>query len=163
VSGAANADAAGADLVIVAVPYDGHAELLAELAPKLAGRIVVDCVNRIGFDKQGPYAIPVPDGSSAQEAARILSDSTVIGAFHHVSSVLLDDPEVDRVELDVLVLGEDRSAVELVCELVTAIPGARGIYGGRLRNCGQIEALTANIIAINRRYKAHAGIRITDV
>jgi NADPH-dependent F420 reductase len=163
VSGMANADAAGADLVVVAVPYDGHAELLGELAPKLAGRIVVDCVNRIGFDKQGPYAIPVPDGSSAQEAARILPDSTVIGAFHHVSSVLLDDPGVDRVELDVLVLGEDRAAIGLVCDLVTAIPGARGIYGGRLRNCGQVEALTANIIAINRRYKAHAGIRITDV
>lgn len=169
VSGAANADAAGADLVIVAVPYDGHAELLTELAPKLAGKIVVDCVNRIGFDKQGPYAIPVPDGSSAEEAARILPESTVIGAFHHVSSALLDDPEVDRIELDVLVLGEDRSAIELVCDLATAIPDARGIYGGRLRNTAQVEALTANIIAINRRYGSkrpggtHAGIRITDV
>lgn len=169
VSGAANADAAGADLVIVAVPYDGHADLLAELAPKLSGKIVVDCVNRIGFDKQGPYAIGVPDGSCAQEAARILADSTVIGAFHHVSSALLDDPEVTRVELDVLVLGEDRAAIELVCDLVTAIPGARGIYGGRLRNCGQVEALTANIVAINRRYGSsrsngvHAGIRITDL
>lgn len=163
VSGAANADAAGADLVIVAVPYDGHAELLTQLAPKLTGKIVVDCVNRIGFDKQGPYAIPVPDGSSAQEAARLLPDSTVIGAFHHVSSALLDDPDVSRVDLDVLVLGEDRQAVKLVCDLVTAIPGARGIYGGRLRNTGQVEALTANILAINRRYKAHAGIRITDV
>lgn len=162
-SGAANVDAAGADLVIVAVPYDGHAELLDQLAPKLAGKIVVDCVNPIGFDKRGPYALPVPDGSAAEEAARILPDSTVIGAFHHVSSALLDDPQVSRVELDVLVLGEDRPAIELVCDLVTAIPGARGIYGGRLRNCGQIEALTANIIAINRRYKAHAGIRITDV
>ena len=163
VTGAANADAAGADLVIVAVPYDGHAELLTDLAPKLAGKIVIDCVNRIGFDKHGPYAIPVPDGSSAQEAGRILPDSTVIGAFHHVSSALLDDPGITRIELDVLVLGEDRAAIELVCDLVTAIPGARGIYGGRLRNTGQIEALTANIIAINRRYKAHAGIRISDV
>ncbi|GGL80993.1 NADPH-dependent F420 reductase [Microlunatus endophyticus] len=163
ISGAANTDAAGADLVIVAVPYDGHAELLAELAPKLAGKIVVDCVNRLGFDKQGPYAIAVPDGSCAQEAARILPDSTVIGAFHHVSSALLDDPEVTRIELDVLVLGEDRAAVEQVCDLAAAIPGARGIYGGRLRNAGQVEALTANIIAVNRRYKSHAGIRITDV
>ncbi|MBO0810704.1 MAG: NADPH-dependent F420 reductase [Microlunatus sp.] len=163
VSGAANVDAAAADLVIVAVPYDGHADLLTELAPKLSGKIVIDCVNRIGFDKQGPYAIAVPDGSSAEEAARILVDSTVIGAFHHVSSALLDDPEVSRVELDVLVLGDDRAAVDLVRDLVSAIPGARGIYGGRLRNTGQVEALTANIIAINRRYKAHAGVRITDV
>lgn len=163
VSGAANADAASADLVIVAVPYDGHADLLTDLAPKLAGKIVIDCVNRIGFDKQGPYAIGVPAGSSAQEAAEILSDSTVIGAFHHVSAALLDDPAVDQVELDVLVLGEDRAAVELVCNLAAEIPGARGIYGGRLRNAGQVEAMTANLIAINRRYKAHAGLRVTDV
>lgn len=161
--GAANADAAGADLVVVAVPYDGHASLLTELAPKLAGKIVVDCVNRIGFDKQGPYAIPVPAGSSAQEAAEILTDSTVIGAFHHVSSALLDDPEISQIELDVLVLGEDRAAVDVVCRLAATIPGARGIYGGRLRNAGQVEALTANLIAINRRYQAHAGLRITDV
>ncbi|SDS54233.1 reduced coenzyme F420:NADP oxidoreductase [Microlunatus soli] len=163
VTGAANADAAGADLVVVAVPYDGHAALLTELAPKLTGKIVVDCVNRMGFDKQGPYAIAVPAGSSAQEAAEILPDSTVIAAFHHVSSTLLDDPEVEQIELDVLVLGEDRAAVEVVNRLATAIPGARGIYGGRLRNAAQVEALTANLIAINRRYKAHAGLRITDV
>lgn len=163
VTGAVNADAAAADLVVVAVPYDGHAELLTELAPKLAGKIVVDCVNRIGFDSRGPYAIAVEAGSSAEEAAGILPESTVIGAFHHVSSALLDDPSVDRIELDVLVLGEDRAAVQTVCELAAAIPGARGIFGGRLRNCGQVEALTANLIAINRRYKAHAGLRITDV
>jgi predicted dinucleotide-binding enzyme len=70
---------------------------------------------------------------------------------------------VTEIELDVLVLGEDRAAVDLVCELATAIPGARGIYGGRLRNAGQVEAMTANLIAINRRYKAHAGFRVTDV
>ena len=53
-----------------------------------------------------------------------------------------------------------RDAVALVCELATAIPGARGVYAGRLRNAGQVEALTANLIAINRRYKTHAGIAI---
>lgn len=163
VSGAANADAAAADLVVVAVPYDGHAELLTELAPELAGKIVVDCVNRIGVDNRGPHAIEVPAGSSAEEAAEILTESTVVGAFHHVSSALLDDPAVDLIELDVLVLGEDREAISVVCDLATAIPGARGIYGGRLRNAGQVEALTANLIAINRRYRAHAGLRITDV
>ena len=39
----------------------------------------------------------------------------------------------------------------------------RGVYAGRLRNCGQVEALTANLVSINRRYKAHAGLRITDI
>jgi 8-hydroxy-5-deazaflavin:NADPH oxidoreductase len=51
----------------------------------------------------------------------------------------------------------------VVCALAAAIPGARGIYAGRLRNAGQVEALTANLIAINRRYKTHAGICVSGV
>jgi hypothetical protein len=39
----------------------------------------------------------------------------------------------------------------------------RGIFAGRLRNAGQVEGLTANLISINRRYKVHAGLRVTDV
>jgi predicted dinucleotide-binding enzyme len=50
-----------------------------------------------------------------------------------------------------------------VAAIADEIPGMRGIYGGRLRNCGQVEALTANLVSINRRYRAHAGLRITDV
>ena len=70
-----------------------------------------------------------------------------------------------ELTLDVLVLGdgEDREATDTVQALAELIPGVRGIYGGRLRNAGQVEALTANLIAINRRYKAHSGIRVTDV
>jgi hypothetical protein len=163
VSGATNATAAQAELVIVAVPYEGHAALLQSLAVELANKIVVSCVNPLGFDKQGPYPIAVEAGSAAQEAQELLPDSTVVAAFHHVSAVHLDDPAVERIDGDVLVLGEDRAAVEVVCALAEAIPGARGIYAGRLRNAGQVEALTANLIAINRRYKAHAGLRVTDL
>jgi NADPH-dependent F420 reductase len=163
VSGGSNSDAASADLVIVTVPYAGHAELLASMADELADKIVVDSVNPIGFDKQGPYPLPVPAGSAAQEAQQLLPRSTVIGAFHHVSAVLLDNPAVETIAGDVLVLGEDRAAVELVCELATAIPGARGIYAGRLRNAGQVEAFAANLIAINRRYHTRAGISITEL
>jgi 8-hydroxy-5-deazaflavin:NADPH oxidoreductase len=163
VRGADNVEAARADLVVIAVPYPGHADLLRSLATELAGKIVVDCVNPLGFDKQGAFPLPVVAGSAAQEAQQILPDSTVIAAFHHVSAVLLDDPEVDHLEGDVLVLGEDRDAVQQICDLATAIPGARGVYAGRLRNAGQVEALTANLIAINRRYKVHSGIAVTDL
>jgi len=163
VTGGTNAQAAATELVVVTVPYEGHADLLASLADELAGKIVVDCVNPLGFDKQGPYVLPVEAGSAAQEAQQLLPGSTVVAAFHHVSAVHLDDPEVDQIEGDVLVLGEDRDAVETVCQLATAIPGARGIYAGRLRLAGQVEAMTANLIAINRRYKAHAGLRVTDL
>jgi hypothetical protein len=105
----------------------------------------------------------VPEGGAAQQAAAVLPGSVVVGAFHHVSAVLLLDPEVDSVDLDVLVLGDDRSATDLVQALAARIPGVRGVYAGRLRNCGQIEALTANLVSINRRYKAHAGLRVTDI
>jgi predicted dinucleotide-binding enzyme len=77
--------------------------------------------------------------------------------------VLLDDPDVASVDTDVLVLGDDRTATDLVQALADTIPGVRGVYGGRLRNARQVEAFTANLISINRRYKAHSGLRVTDV
>ena len=164
VTGADNAGAATAgDLVVVAVPWDGHGELVKGLSGELAGKVVVDCVNPLGFDKQGAYPLPVEEGSAAQQAQALLPDSTVVGAFHHVSAVTLEDPEVATVETDVLVLGEVREATELVQDLAGTIPGVRGIYGGRLRNAHQVEAFTANLIAVNRRYKAHAGVRVTDL
>jgi 8-hydroxy-5-deazaflavin:NADPH oxidoreductase len=164
VTGAVNEDAArAADLVIAAVPWEGHGDLLSGLAGVLEGKIVVDCVNPIVFDARGCYAIGVPEGSAAEQAAAVLPGSTVVGAFHHVSATLLLDPEVTDLDQDVLVLGDDRHATDLVQALAERIPGVRGIYAGRLRNCGQVEALTANLVAVNRRYKAHAGLRVTDV
>jgi NADPH-dependent F420 reductase len=163
VSGGDNAYACDADVVIVAVPWEGHDDLLAGLADKLTGKIVVDCVNPLGFDKQGPYVLPVPEGSAAQQAAALLPESRVCAAFHHVSAVLLIDPEVAAMDLDVLVLGDDKEAANIVQALAMRIEGMRGLHAGRLRNAGQVEGLTANLIAINKRYKAHAGVRITDV
>ncbi|HEV2779590.1 MAG TPA: NADPH-dependent F420 reductase [Actinophytocola sp.] len=164
VSGRDNAGcAAEADVVLVAVPWEGHRELLESLREPLAGKIVIDCVNPLGFDKQGPFALDVPEGSAAEQAAALLPDSRVTAAFHHVSAVHLADLSVSEVDTDVLVLGDDREATDLVRALAGAIPGVRGIYGGRLRNAHQVEALTANLIAINRRYKVNAGLRVTDI
>ncbi|ASU80896.1 NADPH-dependent F420 reductase [Actinopolyspora erythraea] len=164
VLGRSNVDcAAEADVVLAALPWEAHADTLRELRSELAGKIVVDCVNPLGFDAKGPYALPVEEGSAAQQAEALLPDSRVTAAFHHVSAVTLADTDVSHVDLDVLVLGDDREATDLVRSLADVIPGVRGIYGGRLRNAHQVEALTANVIAINRRYKAHAGIRVTDV
>ena len=164
IRGMANEDAARtADVVIVAVPWEGHRELLASLAGVLAGKIVIDCVNPVEFDDRGCYALRVAEGSAAQQAAATLPGSVVVGAFHHVSAVLLLDPEVATIDLDVLVLGDDRAATDLVQALAARIPGVRGVYAGRLRNCWQVEAFTANLVSVNRRYKAHAGLRITDI
>lgn len=165
VVGGSNDDvAAQCDIALVAVPWAGHAPLLESLAGPLMGKIVIDCVNPLGFDKRGAFALEVPEGSAAQQAQDLLPDSVVVGAFHHVSAVLLldrDRPEVDP--MDILVLGDVRAATDAVQGLADRIPGLRGVYGGRLRNCGQVEAFTANLISINRRYKAHAGVAITDL
>jgi 8-hydroxy-5-deazaflavin:NADPH oxidoreductase len=164
VTGVENEEAAlTADEVIAAMPWEGHADLLTKLAGALEGKIVIDCVNPIAFDSRGAYPLPVPEGSAAQQAAALLAGSTVVGAFHHLSAPLLLNPEVESLDQDVLVLGDDRHATDLVQALAERIPGVRGVYAGRLRNCGQVEALTCNFVSVNRRYKTRAGLRVTGI
>jgi NADPH-dependent F420 reductase len=164
VEGAANAECARrSDVVIVAVPWDGHAKTLEALREELAGKLVVDCVNPLGFDRRGAYALVPEEGSAAEQAAALLPDSRVAAAFHHLSAVLLQDPAVESIDTDVMVLGESREDTDIVQALAARIPGMRGIYAGRLRNAHQVESPVANLISVNRRYKAHAGLRLTDV
>jgi NADPH-dependent F420 reductase len=164
VEGADNAETARrSDIVIVAVPWEGHGKTLESLREELAGKLVVDCVNPLGFDKKGAYALRPEEGSAAEQAAALLPDSRVAAAFHHLSAVLLQDPEIDRIDTDVMVLGEERADVEIVQALAGRIAGMRGVFAGRLRNAHQVESLVANLISVNRRYKAHAGLRVTDV
>jgi 8-hydroxy-5-deazaflavin:NADPH oxidoreductase len=164
VTGGSNVDVAGAaDLVIVAVPFAGHAATLAELATPLAGKIVVDCVVPMGFDELGAYVLDVEEGSAAQQAAALLPDSHVVGAFHHLSATLLEDLSKPTIDGDVMVVGDDRASMDTVQALAGRLPGMRGIYAGRLRNARQVEALTINLVSVNRRYKVHAGVRVTDV
>jgi NADPH-dependent F420 reductase len=164
-SGGSNeyASDAGVGVVVVAVPWEAHGSTLRALAPGLVGKIVVDCVNPLGFDGRGPHALPVPEGSAAQQAEALLPQSRVCAAFHHVSATLLADPAVEQIDLDVLVLGDDREAAAVVQAIAQRVAGMRGVWAGRLRNAGQVEALTANLIAINKRYKVHAGVRVTDL
>ncbi|MEV6543437.1 NADPH-dependent F420 reductase [Streptomyces sp. NPDC051665] len=164
VEGADNAETARrSDVVIVAVPWDGHGKTLESLREELAGKLVVDCVNPLGFDKKGAYALKPEEGSAAEQAAALLPDSRVAAAFHHLSAVLLMDTEIAEIDTDVMVLGEERADVEIVQALAGRIPGMRGVFAGRLRNAHQVESLVANLISVNRRYKAHAGLRVTDV
>ncbi len=164
VSGARNDDAAdGADVVLLAVPWAAHAATVTSVAPYTRGKVVIDCASPLGFDEKGALVLPVTEGSAAQQAQRLLPEARVVGAFHHVSAVLLNDPEVTDLGQDVLVVGDDRAATDLVIGLAGLVPGLRGVYAGRLRNSGQVEALAANLIAVNRRYRAHAGVRVTDV
>ena len=163
VTGAANADAIGeADVVLLAVPYDGHAELVESLP--LAGKTVISCVNPLAFDKRGAHGriIDGGEGSAAEEAQRLQPEATVVGAFHNVSAVLLWG-EDDHLDEDVLVVGDVVEAKEVAMDLAEAVTSRRGIDAGKLRLARQLEPFTAVLISINRKYKTHAGVRISGV
>ncbi|MEU1185020.1 NADPH-dependent F420 reductase [Streptomyces sp. NPDC005820] len=164
VTGHSNIEAARrSDIVIVTVPWEGHAATLKEVQEELAGKLVIDSVNPLGFDSKGAYALRPEEGSAAEQAATLLPKARVTAAFHHLSATLLTDREIDTVETDVLVLGENRADTDLVQALVDRIPGMRGVYAGRLRNAHQVEGLVANLISINRRYKKHAGVLVAGL
>lgn len=164
VTGAGNRECAAlSDLVIIAVPWDSHQLIVTSLKNELIGKIVIDCVNPIGFDQGGAFPVVVAEGSACAQAQGILIESKVVSAFNHVSAVLLADREVKEIEIDIMVVGDDKSATAVVQGLIDELPGMRGIYAGKMRNAGQVEALTANLISMNRRYKTHTGIRITGL
>jgi 8-hydroxy-5-deazaflavin:NADPH oxidoreductase len=163
VSGSANAEACeAADVVVLAVPYDGHDELVASLP--LAGKTVISCVNPLAFDKRGAHGLVVDggEGSAAESAQRLAPEATVVGAFHNVSAVLLwgDDEYLDE---DVLCVGDSDEGKEVAMDLARCVTGRRGISAGKLRLARQLEPFTAVLISINRKYKVHSGIRISGL
>lgn len=161
VTGGTNAEACAAEVVLLTVPWEAHAETLEPLREAIADRVLVDCVNPLGFDGDGPFALTVPEGSACEQAQRLLPAARVVGAFHHVSArLLLGDASLAT---DVMVVGDDDAAVQQVMALADSIAGLRGVYAGRLRDARQVEALTANLISLNRRYRVHAGVRITGL
>ena len=164
VRGAENAAAcADAEVVLLAVPYDGHDELVATLP--LAGKVVVSCVNPLAFDKAGPHGRVVDggEGSAAESAQRIAPDASVVGAFHHVSAVTLWGERDHLDDEDVLVCGDSAEAKQVVIELARCVTSRDGVDAGKLRLARQLEPLTAVLISINKRYKTHSGIRISGI
>ncbi len=164
ISGAENHEAAkAADVVLLAVPYDGHAELVESLAPALEGKIVISCVNPLGFDKQGPFALRVELGSAAEEAAKLVPSARIVGAFHHVSALNLWRHEGPLSDEDVLVCGDDEEANEVVAEIARTVSGSKGIVAGGLRLARELEPWTGVLISINKRYKVRSGIQISGL
>jgi NADPH-dependent F420 reductase len=163
ITGAANDDACrAADVVLLAVPYDGHDDLVAGLP--LAGKTVISCVNPLGFDKRGAYGLVVDagEGSAAESAQRLAPEATVVGAFHNVSAVGLwgEDEYLDE---DVLCVGDSDEGKQVAMDLARAVTGREGISAGKLRLARQLEPFTAVLISINRKYKAHSGVRISGL
>jgi NADPH-dependent F420 reductase len=164
IDGAANEEAAAAgELVLLATPWDPSGESIAALADALAGRLVVSCINPLGFDARGPHGLAVPEGSAAEQVAGLLPASTVTAAFHHLSAPSLAQLDKDLSGEDVLVCGDDAAARARVVALAEAVTGRPGIDVGALRQARVLEPFTAVLIAVNKRYKTRAGVLLTHV
>jgi NADPH-dependent F420 reductase len=163
VSGMANDGAAeNAEMVIVSVPYSAQKDTLTALAPILAGKLLVSVVVPLQFGRGGPHAVRVDEGSAAEEARAIVPDARIVSAFHNLSATKLMDVEAD-LDCDVVVCGDDAEAKQAVMRLAESMKGVRALDGGPLAYSRYVEDLTALILALNRRYKAHASIKITGI
>jgi len=162
VCGANNAAAAQAgDVVLLAVPWASHAEILDEIKPHVAGKIVIDATVPLVPPKVARVQVPVETSAALAAQKRLGETARVVAAFHNVAASKLQTGE--EIDCDVLVFGDapdDRAAVIALVEAA----GLRGIHAGPLANAVVAEALTSVLIGINRHYKVPgAGIRITGL
>jgi hypothetical protein len=166
-SGLENAQAAAAnELVLLSVPFASHRETLAHIGEVMReGQLVIDATVPLATAVGGrpTRMIGVWQGSAAQQAQELVPDGvSVVAALHTVSATTLAD--LDRsIDEDVLIAGDRRAEKARVAALLGRIEGLRCVDAGRLEMARITESLTALLIAVNGRYKAHAGIRLTGL
>ena len=161
VTGMSNGDAsAGADIVVLTVPFSAQSPTLESIKHLLSGKILVDVTVPLVPPKVMRVQLP-EEGSAAQRAQNIVGDGVrVVSAFQNISAEHLRDPE-HIMDCDVLVAGDDKDARETVVQLA-GDAGMKGWHVGALANSAAAEALTSLLIFINKRYKIPgSGIRIT--
>ena len=166
ISGEENSVAcATADLLVLTIPFEGHAALLKQIKPSIRpGSVVVDTTVPLAASVGGrtTRTLGVWQGSAAQETAELVPKGIpVVAAFHNVSADLLNAD--DNVDCDVIVCGDDAAASQQIQALAAKIPGVRAIDGGKLEKARILEQITALLIGLNIRHKGHSGIRITGL
>jgi len=166
ISGTENKGACSqADIVVLTIPFQSHAEMLKHLKPMLRpGQILIDTTVPLAASVGGraTRTLGVWQGSAAEEAAELVPEGVaVVAAFHNTSAEILHGH--DKVDCDVLVCSDDKEAAKRVCELARKIPGVRAIDAGRLENARIVEQITALLIGLNIRHKGHSGLRITGL
>lgn len=132
-------------------------------ARSIAGKVIISCVNPLGFDKPGPYGLSLGSTSAAESAQRLVPTASVVGAFHHLSAASLNGDAAVLDHEDVLVCGDDDSAKASVIDLACTVTGKPGSDAGALRMARQLEPLTAVLISINKRYKVRSGIAVSGL
>lgn len=163
ITGAANEEAASeADWTLLSVPYEGLEATTQALAPVLASKIVTSVVAPLAFAGGTAQAVTVPEGSAAELVAGLLPNSKISSAFHNLSARDLLKSDA-ALEGDVLVCGNDDDARAQTVELANSLKNLRGVDVGDLSNSRYIEDLTALLLNVNRRYKAHSTIKLVGL
>jgi hypothetical protein len=159
VSGATNEDAVrGADLAVLAVNADAALATARAIAGALGTTPLLSVASAISFEK-GRGMLPDPEALSLAERVQQIVDAPVAAGLHSVAASNLEEAP----EEDALVCGDDDTAKTLSLELADRVVGGRALDAGPLASARALEGLTAVIVNLNRRYKAHAGISITGV
>ncbi len=163
VEGYTNRDAtAKADIVLLAVPYDGMKPILEDIKPAAAGKIIINIASSLDAEKKSRARIN-PAGSIAIEIQTFFGETTkVVDAFQNISPEQLEKFD-EKIETDVLVVGADRETRDIVIALIKKV-GIDAFDAGMIQNAVIVETMTAALIAINIRYKIKgAGIRLIGV
>jgi NADPH-dependent F420 reductase len=160
VEGATNDDAVqGVDLAVLAVKADAALETARALAPALAQTPLLSVATALQFGKDG--VAPDPDARSLAERVQDVVSGPVVAGLHSLAAANLSgDAPPDE---DALVCGDDAGAKELALALAGKLVSGHAVDAGPLASARALEGLTAVIVNVNRRYKAHAGIRITGL
>jgi len=148
--------AAQAEIVVSTLPHQGHRQILESLRQELAGKILM-----VATVVWPPGSTDRP--SAAEEVRDVLGeDVRVVAAFQTVSALTLQ--AIDReMEEDVLVCGDDAEACQQAVDSMRPA-GLRGVKSGKLKHARIVEAITALMLQINKRYGVKsAGIHITGL
>ncbi len=137
---------AGADVVVLAIPFSSAPEVAAEIAGAVVGKPVVDATNRMSFGANGPDIDTTT--SNAEELAALLPGAKVIKAFNTIFASHQSDPIAEGVQLSGFVAGDDAEAKATVLELVREI-GLEPVDVGPLVRARQLEGLAFLNISLN--------------
>jgi 8-hydroxy-5-deazaflavin:NADPH oxidoreductase len=162
VEGTDNAGAAGAELVVVATPWDAAVATARALREPLAGKIVVSMVNALVKEGREMLALMPPRGSCAAAVQAALPDSLVAAAFHHLPAEEMEDLE-SGLEADVLVCSDHAEATAATVGMIEQMRGLRPLDAGSLNQAAAIEAFTAVCVTLNIRHKAHTTLRLGGI
>lgn len=160
VEGSVNDEAVrGADLAVLAVKADAALETAAQLSGAVASAPLLCVASELRFTESG--VLPSPEALSLAERVAARVSAPVVAGLHSLAAATLGGEEPP--DEDALVCGDDAEAKALVLELAGKLVSGRALDAGPLASARALEGLTAVIVTLNKRYRGHAGVRITGL